>query len=287
MYRLALLLILGSLLASIFVLSYHRPAVKPPQVLATTAAPPVVQSIPRKEVTTQPVVSIPAQSGRFVHVPILTYHYIGNNPNLADKLRNNLSVSPDKFEEQMNYLSSHGFTPITLNTLYAGLFGKATLPAKPIVLTFDDGYIDFYYNGFPILRKYNFHAVSFIPTGLMNQSYYLRWNQIKEMDESGLISFEAHSVNHLNLTLLPADKLRYQVVQSKKDLEAQLGHPVNSFAYPYGASNALVWKVVKEAGFVGAVGTWYGSTESEGVIYNMPRIKIGGEFDLKTFASRI
>jgi len=136
-----------------------------------------------------PVSDIPYSTGKSVRVPILMYHYIGNNPNPADKARDILSTAPDIFDSQLGYLAKNGFTPITFDTMYAGLEGQVALPPKPIILTFDDGYIDFYVNAFPILRKYGFHAVSFIPTGLINQGYYLSWAQIKEMQSSGLISF--------------------------------------------------------------------------------------------------
>ena len=233
-----------------------------------------------------PINLLPAQYGKSVKVPILTYHYIGNNPNPRDSMRDNLSVSPDKFESQMNYLAQAGYSPIILDTLYGGLMGNISLPPKPIVLTFDDGYIDFYVNAYPILRRHNFHAVSFIPTGLIGQGYYLNWSQILEMDQSGLISFQAHTVNHTNLTLLSPDQIKYQISESKKVLQAHLGHQVNFFAYPYGASNSLTWSTVKEAGFIGAAGTWAGDFISEETIFDMPRIKIGN-WDVNTFASRI
>src|SRR5689334_6826747 len=114
-------------------------------------------------------------------IPILTYHYIANNPNPKDIQRDALSVSPDKFEAQMDYLSKNGFEPITLDTMYAIFHNQTHAPIKPVVLTFDDGYIDFYTNVYPILRRFNFHAVSFIPTGLIGGSYYMNWNQIKEI----------------------------------------------------------------------------------------------------------
>lgn len=229
--------------------------------------------------------SIPMQYGRSVNIPILTYHYIGNNPNPADKARDNLSVAPDLFDGQMTHLTARGYTPITLDTLYAGLKGTAGLPGKPIVLSFDDGYIDFYVNAFPVLRRFNFHAVSFIPTGLMDQGYYLHWSQIKEMDSTGLISFQAHSVNHPNLSSLDNNQLTFQLVQSKKTLEAQLGKPVNFMAYPVGISDERVWAATKAAGYLGAAGTWYGITESEGTIYDMPRVKISGGLTIEKFAS--
>lgn len=232
-------------------------------------------------------IPIPAQTGRSVRIPILTYHYIGNNPNPADKARDNLEVTPDKFEQQMEYLSKNGYQTVSFDTLYAALGGKSTLPAKSIILTFDDGYIDFYLNAFPILRRFGLHAISFIPTGLIGTSYYMSWGQIKEIDSSGLVSFQAHSVTHPNMTSLSDEQLKHQVIESKKTLESQLGKPVNTFAYPYGISDERVWKAVKNAGFIGSVGTWYGNTVSEGTILDMPRIKIPGSADINNFASRL
>lgn len=229
---------------------------------------------------------IPKHSGRQIRVPILTYHYIGNNPDPNDKYRDNLQVTPDKFESQMNYLATNGYNPITLDTLYAALKG-GLLPPKPVVLTFDDGYIDFYVNGFPILSRFGFKAVSFIPTALIGQSYYMSWNQIKEINASNLVAFEAHSVNHLNLVSIPSDQVKYQIRESKKVLEEQLGKSVNFFAYPYGLSDEGTWQKVLDAGFLGGVGTWYGNVESEGNVFDMPRIKISGEMDLTTFVSRL
>lgn len=233
-----------------------------------------------------PVVAlIPAQSGKSARVPILMYHYIGNNPNPADKARDSLSVAPDKFDGQMKYLADNGFNAISFDTLYAFLKGSASVPPKPVIITFDDGYIDFYLNAYPILRKYNLRAVLFVPTGLINQGYYMNWNQIREIDSSGLVSFQAHSTTHPNLTAISDADLQHQITQSKKTLEAELGKPVNTFAYPFGISDGRVWQMVKSAGFVGAAGTWNGDIESEGTIYDMPRIRIGGGMDLATFAS--
>ncbi|MBI2021789.1 polysaccharide deacetylase family protein [Candidatus Daviesbacteria bacterium] len=235
----------------------------------------------------QPKNEFPVPQGRQLRVPILTYHYIGNNPNPDDKARDNLSVSPDKFEEEMAYLQKQGYATISLDTLYAALKGQVTLPDKSIILTFDDGYVDFYVNAYPILRKYNLHATSFIPTGLIGQGYYLNWDQIKEMDASGLISFQSHSVTHADLPSLSSDQLKYQLAESKKTLEAQLGKPVNFMAYPYGTSNSTVWQAAKEAGYMGAVGTWSSTIQSEGTIMDMPRIKIPGGIELQVFASRL
>lgn len=225
--------------------------------------------------TPKPASYFPQASGYQLKVPILMYHYIGNNPRPADLMRNSLSVSPNNFEEQMKYLQENGFTTITLDTLYLALKKQVFLPNKAVVLTFDDGYADFYSNAYPILLKYGLRATAFIPTGLIGQGYYLSWSQIKEMSASGLITFGAHSVHHSYLPSLSQEKLEFEVMESKRVLQDALGVPINFFAYPYGVADNRVIKAVEKAGFVGAVGTWASKIQSEGTIYDMPRLRVG------------
>ncbi|EKD89838.1 MAG: polysaccharide deacetylase [uncultured bacterium] len=220
-----------------------------------------------------------------VRVPILMYHYIASNPNPSDRARDSLSVSPDKFDAQMQYLLQNGYTPISLDTLYGIIYGHASKPEKPVVLTFDDGYIDFYTNAYPILRKYNFHAVSFIPTKLIGGSYYMSWNQIKEIASSGLVTFEGHTITHAYLPSLSFSAAFKELSDSKKIIESYTGYPVNFIAYPGGSSNGNTWAAAQKAGYVGGLGTWYG--KSWGPSMNMPRIKVSGLWNLKEFASRL
>lgn len=258
-----------------------EPSIK--SIQDSSSLPKTQQSTPaaaRKETS----FAIPNHSGNQIKIPILMYHYVGNNPNPADRARDVLSIVPEKFDEQMKYLSDNGYVTISLDTLYAALKKQITLPSKPIVLTFDDGYIDFYYNAYPILRKYNFHATEFIPTGLMDQGYYLRWSQIQEMQASGLINFGAHTVHHSTLTSLPSDKIISELRESKAVLQEKLGVPVNFVAFPFGATNNLVIELTKQAGYLGAAGTWSSKIQSEGTIYDMPRIRINGSVSLKTFS---
>lgn len=220
-----------------------------------------------------------------VNVPILMYHYVDYNPNPKDIARDALSINPDKFDAQMDYLSKNGHTPISLNTLY-GIFNKqTTAPAKPVVLTFDDGYENFYRVAFPILRKYNFQSVVFIPTGLIGTGYYMNWSQVKEIQSSGLVTFEGHSVNHTNLAALSFEKAYKELLDGKNTLQSQTGFPVNFIAYPYGVSNKNVHAAAQKAGFVGGVGTWFGKAGSASI--NMPRIKVSGFWSIKEFAKRL
>lgn len=259
------------------------PVTAPAVVVASTSAK---QPPPNKQTTGHPTnTPLPPSSPSGSNgVPILMYHYVGNNPNSADRQRDVLSITPDKLDAQFAWLVQNGYTPITLDTLY-GLFAKKENISKPIVLTFDDGYVDFYFNAWPILRKYNFHAVSFIPTGLVGKTYYMSWDQIKEINNSGLVSFAAHTVSHAYLPSLSYSNIQSELATSKKTLEQQLGTRVNFVAYPYGASDTNVWRAAQEAGFVGGAGTWYGRATGPGI--NMPRIRIAGTITLAEFAQKV
>ncbi|HEX8932262.1 MAG TPA: polysaccharide deacetylase family protein [Patescibacteria group bacterium] len=218
-------------------------------------------------------------------IPILMYHYIRDYNNSKDQTGINLSVSPANFNAQMDYLGNHGFTPISLDTAHAILTGKSSSPAKPVVLTFDDGYIDFYANAFPILRNHHFSAVSFVITGFVGSPAYLSWNNIQEMQSSGLVTFESHTVDHAYLPLLSYANILNELKNSKEALQSHTGYAVNFIAYPAGGSNGLVQKAAQRAGYVGGLGTWYGFATYPSM--NMPRVRVGGGATLATFASRL
>ncbi|MFH0936777.1 MAG: polysaccharide deacetylase family protein [Candidatus Daviesbacteria bacterium] len=243
----------------------------------------VVKTQPTKPAEKKAEEYVPQIIGHQVRVPILMYHYIGENPDPKDTARNSISLGPTKFEEEMKYLRDNGYNTITLDTLYPALKDLITLPNKSVILTFDDGYMDFYYNAYPILSKYGLHATVFIPTNLMNQGYYLTWAQIKEMSSSGLITFGTHGVHHYHFTSLSTQDLDFELSESKKILQDNLGIPINFVAYPYGSANYSVIEATKKAGYMGALGTWANKIQSEGTLYNMPRLRIGGGLDLQNF----
>jgi len=219
-------------------------------------------------------------------MPVLLYHYIGPVPNLNDKARKELSVSPENFDRQMAYLAQNGFEPVTLGYM-PYVFDGSLSPSgkKPVLLTFDDGYMDFYFNAFPILKKYNFHAVSFIPTGLMNKNYYMTWDQIKEIQGSGLVEFEGHSVSHANLAQISSARLEYELTESKKTLEAFTGKPVHYLAYPFGASSVRVAAAARALGYVGAFSEQ--QKRASALTLSLPRLKIGGRVTLTDFQNRL
>lgn len=242
-------------------------------------------STPSAKKVSSPSFYIPPSSENSLKVPILFYHYVGNNPNPKDSGRDVLSISPDRFEEQMKYLRDNGYTLISLDTLYAALKKQATLPAKPVILTFDDGYIDFYYNAYNILRNYGLSATVFIPTGLVGQPSYLTWSQIKEMHSSGSVNFGAHTIHHYSLPSVSSETALNELTESRRVLQDELSVPINFMAYPNGATNNSVASLVQKAGYIGAVGTWSSLIQSEGTIYNMPRIRVSGTISIENFAN--
>ena len=126
-----------------------------------------------------------------------------------------------------------------------------TLPKKPVLITFDDGWQDNYTNAYKILKKKNVKANIFIAYNYIGQKNCLTWEQIFEMKNSGLISFGSHTVNHVNLTKLKDDEIKTELTQSKKLLEEKLLQEINCFAYPKGAGAAdeKIRKLVFDSGY--------------------------------------
>jgi peptidoglycan/xylan/chitin deacetylase (PgdA/CDA1 family) len=212
------------------------------------------------------------------------YHYIRRPPNPAeDRLGWNLSTSPEDFRQQMNYLDDHGFHPVTLDHLRAYFAGTRTLPDRPVVLTFDDGYADFYTEAFPVLKQHHFKAVAYVVSGFVgNPGVSVTADQVREMDAYG-IEIGAHTVNHVDLTRA-GGSLWYEVKGSKDALEAMVGHPVLDFCYPSGRVNAAVVAAVQAAGYQSATTTQPGASHNLGDRYTWSRVRVSGGESLEDFA---
>ncbi len=222
-----------------------------------------------------------------VTVPVLMYHYIRYNPNPADRVGFNLSVTPNNFNAQIEYLSSHGYNSITLDDLAAAMLGTRKLPSKPVVITFDDGYKDLYTTAFPILKSHGLKAVSFVITGFVEGPGFLSWSDIDDMKGSGFVTFESHTVNHVALTYGSDQSVTRELTQSKAVLSSHIGYPVNWIAYPYGNVNPRVANLTKQAGYVGAFGTNFGSYQSTSAMFTLPRIRVGGSDTVASLASKL
>ncbi len=192
---------------------------------------------------------------KYFKMPILMYHYVEYVKDEGDTIRKSLNIIPFIFDAQVKTLKDAGFSFVTQQELADALDNKFVLPERSIMLTFDDGYRDFYTDVFPILKKYNAKAVVYVVPNFLNKPNNLDIWQIKEMLKSGLVEVGAHTMDHSYLVGLPLKNIKYEVEESKKYLEENLGIKVVSFAYPYGVFDDTTMNVVKDAGFTSAVTT--------------------------------
>jgi peptidoglycan/xylan/chitin deacetylase (PgdA/CDA1 family) len=228
-------------------------------------------------------VEVFAPGARSINVPILTYHYIRVNPVSSDRMGFALSVTPTDFAAQMEWLAGDGYHPITTEDLYAFLSGARGLPSKPVVLSFDDGYADFYTTALPILRSHGFKAVAYIVSGFVGWPGYMTRDQIREADRSG-IEIGSHTVSHPNLARMSLDSVRAQLAGSKLYLEELIGHPVTSFCYPSGKfTSGVAWEVAN-AGFHDATSTRFGYAHTLADRYMWTRLRISGGETLDSFS---
>jgi peptidoglycan/xylan/chitin deacetylase (PgdA/CDA1 family) len=193
-------------------------------------------------------------------------------------------VSADTFSEQMDYLQDNGYTTIPISLLVKAIREGADLPERPIVITFDDGNLDIYENAYPILQKYPFTATLYLVLNYLDHDTFLSTDQAAELMNAGW-EIGSHSISHPDLYGMQIDTYS-EVANSKKALVKILGAPVNTFAYPFGQTDADITAKVKDA-YTAAVGLGNGYTHSLASIYYLKRIEIRSETDLTTFTNAL
>lgn len=218
---------------------------------------------PSTSILTQP---LPTPSGTYswtLKLPILMYHYISDPPAGADEYRTDLSVSPAAFREQMTYLRDNGYTPVDLYALSTAIVGYSELPDKPVIITFDDGYIDNYDNAFPILQEFGFQGTFFIISEFVDRGRegYMDWGMIEELARAGH-RIESHSRTHPNLTEKDHDGLIWEILGAQETIAAHIGYRPRYFCYPGGDYNEATIQVLRDLDYWGAVttasGSWHG-----------------------------
>lgn len=222
-----------------------------------------------------PEIRDPDGTLRRIRVPILMYHYVSPLPEDADDIRTDLTVSPELFSAHMRYLTESGYETISLYRLYNALVAGTPLPAKPVVLTFDDGYIDHYGYVLPVLREFGFTGTFFIITELVDFGTpgYLNWTQIAEMSAAGM-SMESHSKSHLDFRNRDWDFFVHQVVGSFESLEAHTGQPAAMFCYPVGRYDEGTLAALQKLPVLLAVTTQYGLMHTSDNLLELPRLRI-------------
>ncbi len=192
-------------------------------------------------------------------VPVLMYHHItdqlGGTP--LPKLR----VSPKSFARQLDILLARGYRTVAL-----GQALSPEAPPRPVVLTFDDGYADFYEQAWPLLRERGMTATVFLVTGALDgtnlwdhdkgepSEALMSREQVRELDAAG-VEFGGHTHTHRELTTLDERGLRREITGCQKALTDLLGRPSRVFSYPYGLFTPTAAEAVTRAGFTAACTT--------------------------------
>lgn len=224
-------------------------------------------------------------------IVVLNYHRI-NDTHESDAM----TTSAVKFYSQMEYLykNNDAFQVVdfrrmidTRNNCLETMGGKISQRIR-VLITFDDGYRDTYLHAYPILKKFNFSAVIFLISGLLDDKDkpfldYLRLEEIEEMEKNNVF-FGSHSVNHLKLTRLPLMEAKKEIAGSKLKLEKLLNVDSFAFAYPFGAYNDRIQRMVKDAGYSCAFTVKNGINDDDTDIFTLKRMTMNGndsDFDFK------
>ena len=275
------------LLLAVVPLTGCRPALPPPS--AATEPYPYGLQKPRTTPAFGVPETVPANVDANLTVPILEYHEVARHTLGMDASKLSLLVVPDEFSRQMQYLKDNNFTTITLNQWMAARVGQASLPPKPVILTFDDGRLGVYQNAFPILRRNGQKAILFLISGEVGRVVkgYVDWPMVREMQNTGLITFGSHTVHHAVLPPLTTGRVLMELSYSKMEIQRNTGHSCDYFCYPHGKYDVQVAKQVGAAGYRAAVSTIPGWSRVTDNPYELRRVRIDGRDDLSVFRTKL
>ena len=201
-------------------------------------------------------------------VPILEYHVLGAAP--AGAPYPELYVTRPDFHRQMDWLDRHGYEAVTLETVADAWYDGGTLPAKPVVVSFDDGYRPQFTYALPELRRHGWPGV----LNLKAEGSDLYPSNVEAMIAAGW-ELASHTINHQDLTTLDAAGLKEELSGSRAILRREYGVPVKDFCYPAGQFDSTVIEAVREAGYVTATTEISGYADRDSP-YELARFEILG-----------
>lgn len=209
-----------------------------------------------------------------LRVPVLMYHHVSDVPRDADALRRELTVTPAGFRAQLVWLRDHGYTTVDAEALASALQQGAPLPAKPVVLTFDDGYDDMYRVAFPLLREFGAVGVFFVVVNLLGRDGYLTRDEVRAMADAGM-DIESHGMNHVSMAKLTPERQRLELCGSRAILSMLTARQVRFVAYPNGeapAAKDALEECDYRAGFVKSGG----SLQTAALPFTLQRTRVSG-----------
>jgi peptidoglycan/xylan/chitin deacetylase (PgdA/CDA1 family) len=252
---------------------------------ASPPTPPILASPTTGSPLSEPLPTPMGVYSRTLKVPILMYHYISEPPPDSDVYRVDLSITPDMFRRQMAYLRDNGYTTINFYELTSAIVSLSELPEKPVLLTFDDGYLDNYENAYPTLKEFGFEGTFFIVTEFVDKGRegYMTWPMIEEMAQAGH-SIESHSRTHPELIAKSHDSLIWEILGAQETIAAHTGQRPRYFCYPGGYYDEATIQMLVELDYWGAVtpetGSWHGFNDR----FEWRRVRMRNTTTMEEFA---
>jgi peptidoglycan/xylan/chitin deacetylase (PgdA/CDA1 family) len=235
--------------------------------------------------------------GRRPRIPILMYHSIGEGTEGRHPYYET-HTSPRVFAQHMKFLRDNGYSSISLGEATDSL-AAGRIIRRSVVITFDDGYLDFYSHAYPILCEHGFTATVFVVTGLLktqrahfNGKECLTLSEVRELHSKG-IGIGSHTVTHPELKFLKLDEVDNEITESKRTLEDAIGAPVKSFSYPFAFPEAdrgfisCLEKILNKSGYQNGVSTVIGTAQRGDNRFFLPRLPVNSWDDLRFFQAKL
>ena len=219
-------------------------------------------------------------------IPILMYHHVGDwGESRADWAP--WVVRSKEFRAQMDWLVANGFHTITFRELLAGQKAGESLPAKSVIISFDDGWSAQESVVRAELEPRGLHAVFFVYTAAVgatpNNSGYISWEQLRILESAGH-EVQSHTVSHGRLTDMPPSQLDREMRESRAMIEREMHHPVKVIAYPFGIYDERVMRAASAAGYEFGLRADADLVVGKPLQYRMPRIRVGYDDGIEVFA---
>ena len=200
----------------------------------------------------------PAAHAAVAEVPILTYHRVGSSPGFA---------------RQVAALERRGFRAVTLGRVWQAWRGEAALPPRPVVLTFDDGYLSQYRTAARSLRARGWPGVLNLQVDRLGVAGGLTRAQVRRLLADGW-ELDSHTLTHPDLTEVGRERLWRELVGAREAIVREFGVTPNFFCFPYGRADATVRAAVRRAGYLGATTTRRALAKPGGDRFALPRISV-------------
>lgn len=206
------------------------------------------------------------EAGQSISAPILLYHHVQ-----PEYVNNDYYLTVELFTQQMDWLLQEGYTSVTASQLVDTLIHGGYLPEKPVVITFDDGFIDVFQYAYPVLKERSMVATWYVVASYLNALDCVTTEQALELISNGW-EIGSHSMTHQDLQY--TQDTNYEMAQSRTILMNELNVPINTFAYPYGSVNEYVFEKAIKYGFTAGMGLGTRSVHDLSTLFYLSRLVV-------------